>query len=142
MARKEASKFMRLVVTATALDSAGSVNIPVLLTTATVYSKSFRLDDAISANVSAVIGLVAATGSAKITAVIEQSYEPPLVEGSAHPSYINTDTIMNTFSTVGTHTRNTITLSGLKYGRIKLTSVTPNTSAYVVVTVSKQVEAI
>lgn len=135
MARQE-----RSVVTETLLDSAGATTVPVLLTTATVYTKAFRIDDAVAANVNAVIGLVAATGSAKITAVIEQSHELPLIEGSAHPSYITTDTIMNTFSTVGTYSHNTITLKGFKYARVKFTSVTPNTSAYVAVTLSKQVE--
>ncbi len=135
MARQE-----RSVVTQTVLDSAGATTIPVLLTTATVYSKTFRVDDAATANVSCVIGLVAATGSAKITAVVEQSYEPPTIEGSAHPSYITTDTVMNTFATVGTHTHNAITLKGMRYARVKLTATTPNTSAYVAVTFSKQVE--
>lgn len=135
MAKRE-----REVVTQTVLDSAGATTVPVLLTTATVYTQTFRLDDAVSASIIATIGLVAATGSAKITAVVEQSHELPAVEGSAHASYITTDTVMNTYATVSTYTRSAITLSGLKYGRVKLTSVTPNTSAYVAITLSKQVE--
>ncbi len=135
MAKKE-----RSVVMQTVLDSANGTTIPVLLTTAVVYTKIFRVDDAISAGITVMLGVSPATGSANITGVIEQSSDLPDVEGSAHPSYVVTDSIMNTFSTVATYTQATITLRGLKYARCRFTAAAPNTSAYAVVKFSKQVE--
>lgn len=135
MARKE-----RKTVSQVVLGSGGNVNIPVLLSNATIYTKAFRIDDADRASITAVLGLDKPTGTAKITVVVEQGYEPPLVQGSAHPGYVDSDVVMNTFGTIATYTRASITISGLRYARCRITAVTPNTSAYINVNFHKQTD--
>jgi len=139
MARKE-----RKTVNINALDSANSTTIPVMGSTSIVYTKAIAIGDAATLGIHAALG-VYATGSANMTIVVEQSYELPLVEGSAHPSYIVTDTVMNTSGTITTlNSHTTVTLRGMSYARARATGAKtptiPNTSAYCTVTFCKQTE--
>jgi hypothetical protein len=122
------------------LDSANGTNIPVLFTNGNVWTKSVYIGDAVSVSIVAQMGLVATTGSAKMTLQVEQSPLLPAVEGSVHASYLSTNTVMVTFATVSTYTSNAITLGGYPYLRCKITPTTPNTSAYVNIILTKQVE--
>jgi hypothetical protein len=136
MAKKE-----RSTVVQSLLDSGGSTTINVLLSNATIYTDAFRLGDASLACIQSEMGMAATGGSGKMTVTVEQSHERPTAEYSAHNSYVASDYIMRTFSaTTTSYTHGAITIRGMEWGRCKIVAVTPNTSAYIKLTLSKQVE--
>lgn len=122
------------------LDSANAVNIPVLFTNGNVWTKSVYIGDAVNVILTGKIEKLVAGSSAKMTIQIEQGHELPAVEGSEHSSYVSNGAIMVTYTTAATYSHSTVTLVGLPYLRCKITPVTPNTSCYVNIVMSKQVE--
>jgi hypothetical protein len=111
-----------------------------LLTGNTVYTNTFRIQDGeyfvVSYKASAV------TSSVNATIVVEQSYEPPLVQNSAHASYVTpvsmSDVVTN-LTTLDTWYHKAVSFLALPYARFKISGTLLNSTAIVNVKISKQV---
>jgi len=142
MAKKERKM---IVLPVTYSRNAANVNIP-LPSTNTVYTDSYNMDDC--ETLSCVYKLNGVLSSANCIVTLEQSFEPPDVEGSIHASYVPVHT--KGITAVGTwnylniasplYTNLTSAYIAVPYIRFKVVSATTNTSATVNIKLCKQVE--
>jgi hypothetical protein len=128
--------FAREVITQDIVNSAGSANITVAgvtNATTTVYSKAFVLDDSEYNTISYYAN--SATGSIYVSMELEQSWVMPVTEGSSDGNYtegVNMADIVTAFPTEGTWFNKAISAPSMKYGRVKITSGSPNNADTVV----------
>jgi len=140
MAKKE-----RGVITQDAVQSDGSANIS-LLTANTVYTKSFRIDDADRVAISYM--MVNAADSANATIVYEQGFNAPATEcavdvGYVQPVGMSACAISVTTRGSWNHTALFTAAAGmivLPYGRFKITGNLLNTESVVNIKIHKQLE--
>ena len=129
----------RKLFTQNVLDSAGGTSISVLTSADTVYTQTFDIEDCEGDLRSTTIShKTESTGTRNVAVVLEQSFEPPLIEGSAHPSYVTINTL-TTASSAGIWVHQSITPVALPYGRIKLTGGAVNSSSTVTIKLTKSV---
>lgn len=130
----------RKIITQNILDSAGGTAINMLSagTTAVTWTKTFVVEDADTCVISNKIdGTV--LQSCDVVLVMEQSYELPTLEGSAHPTMVSTG-VLSTPSAIATWIHQTISPLALPYARIKLTGQLLNSNSTVTMKFSKAVE--
>ena len=140
MARKERSIE---VVSAVYSGNTTTLSLP---TTNTIYTNSIDVSNAERLNMSAVLNGVLDSANCIITA--EHSFEQPLIEGSAHPSYMPGQTLGITAVGTWNHTAVLYPYSGsistnyvaLPFIRFMVTSATTNTSSTVNIKVLKVLE--